>query len=48
MDYMNPSKISKKVYVDEAIRPVLTTYYKQLTEIAEYFFIYRQMCGCKI
>ena len=37
MDYMNPSKISKKVYVDEAIRPVLTTYYKQLTEIAEYF-----------
>ena len=37
MNYMNPSKISKKVYVDEAIRPVLTTYYKQLTEIAEYF-----------
>ena len=37
MDYMNPSEISKKVYVDEAIRPVLTTYYKQLTEIAEYF-----------
>ena len=37
MNYMNPSKISKKVYVDEAIRPVLTTYYKQLTEMAEYF-----------
>ena len=36
-DYMKPLKFSKKIYIDETIRPVLTTYYKQLTEIAGYF-----------